>query len=751
MNNHVKRAAEFLHKSYEMTLEYFKDTQSYLNPCPPYNVISREIRDQLGEVSEAELAAIISKRYNKYKFVPDKRANFLKEKISDEIYPTPTNKIIRKILDSNPELDTPDKILYHLIKSFYGFVHISQKKFYQNVQDLIYPHVYIKEISKTKQRFSGLDSPEQLANKISEIYSKYYLKSFLLEIQSNLYPVINFDEIITYIESHPGNGSSEDYIEAILEDDSLEYVSTEYKPLYEEVKENIYPDVTVTRITRARNECEGEESVSKLTDRITEEDLGYIRIEEKKIFEKTQEYIYPSLKIKIFDEFRRIYNDNIQPDQLSKIICDAEREYVEKTLLSDIKDRLYPQMSGKLIYKAVKARNDLKSAREIAKFLSQIRFDCILVEDKPLYEDVKSLLYPEVSIKVFTKAQVNNLELDVALPLAEKIAKDFKKYFLYHLLDKTQHFLVPAPPIDEIYQFAVKHSVVNEPRKLAYLIGKKKKSITYFSNRELDFCKQTQGRIYPEIKLTFILQLLKSNEVKTPRELTNLIINQYPDNYILADQLDICKDAQALVYPSPKLTDIFQLEDNLEDFTPDELAGKMIERNPDSYLPQKVKDFCEEVQNNIYPKPELPFVFQEMDQSKEVSVQELVDKIVDQYGKFIPAEEESFCKETRDLIFPQPKLNNLYMLKDKSDVQTPKELAQIFISEREKYDFLKVVKLYQRIQYLIDPAPGMDLVRKYVEKYHYLTNADEVTQKIVDQNPQYSLLKEKYQKKGWYG
>jgi hypothetical protein len=749
---YIKRAASHLGVSEKEVRDYFKRVQQYLHPWPPFKIISSVILEAKNDVNPAHVAQRISEKHRKYKLTWDNKIARIRKEIEKIVFPSPSYQTIKNALASVVKEPSSVAIANKIIKESHEYISIEDRELFEDIHRLLFPSISVREISIFLENNPGLSEPEDIAEQIASQNKDYELKYILDRIKNQIYPEIRIKQIISYSESFLDEESIEDIVDKIIDDPDTEFVSANNRELIESAVNEIFPEIKVKTAAKYLKKSPEVSYSEDLIDLIYEHDDGCIRRDHAPVFKAVKSKVYPELLI---PDFKQIYESNpgFSAEELANLLCDQRERYELVSFVNSVKDRLHPEASDKVIYDVIQENTELKSIDEFTRLIADTFPELILVDDVGLFYKAKVKTYPEFDIQSFSKARRSLPDEKSPQVLAEWVISQSQKFFSLRLFRDAQDLIYPEPEVSRLYDFARLNKSIIDPDSLAFLYSKNNPAFEYFTRWEMNICKKTRSRLFPEPGLDFILDCLKRYSIEDPDSLADVIIEEYPKTYLPREEYENCLEIKKHIFPAPGLPDIYQFSKSAFRESAEGIAKEFVNTYANKFILSKDVSFCKQVQNLLYPEPELTFIFQEMEKVESDEAELVAKEILFNYpDQFIPESKKDFCEEVQDYISPDPPLPEIYLFMKDNHGFPPARIADIFIKKHQgKYFHFSELRKMNKIQSLLYPTISLKEIAEYFEKHPYLKHPEEFASLIAKKDPKYTLAKDKYKNMGWYG
>lgn len=604
--------------------------------------------------------------------------------------------------------------------SHLGIGEKSVRNYFEEVQQFLHPWPSFKIISRAILEGSRNDLPEQVAQRISENDRK-----FKLTWDKKITQVRN--ELKKYIVPLPSNHILKDALSSFdkkpripdlankIINESHDYISTKDRELYERIHEFLFPAISVREISKFLEKNPDLSEPEDIAEQIARQNKGY---ELKYILDRIKNQIYPEIRIKqIVDYSESFLDEELIEVIVDRIIHDPDTEFVDaekKELIENAVDEIYPVIKVETAAKLFKKFSDISSSEDLIDSICEHDDGFIRRDHTPLFEAIKSMIYPELSIPDFKRLIINYPDLS-AEELADLICDRGNRYFPISLINAVRERLYPRASTRVIYKGIQKNPGVETIGELSKLIANFNHELILAE--EVDLFQKVRSKTYPEINIIHFSKVRKIlPDEQNPSKLAEWVTNKWRKY----QDIRHLREAQGLIYPEPKIQRLYEFAKRKKSINdPDSLAFLFSKRSSDfSYFTRWEMKICKETRSRLHPEPGLDFI---LDCLKKYSFDDpsaLAEEIIENNPKtYLPREEYENCLGIKKHIFPGPELPEIYQFKKDSSRRTAESIAAEFVNTQADEFILSRDKSFCiQVQRLLYPEPGLTFIFQEMNK-----------------------------------
>lgn len=633
--------------------------------------------------------------------------------------PTPSFKLISIVLIEGNKDDSPDQVAQRISEKHRKYKLTWDKKIAQirkDIEKIVIPSPSNQAIKNALASYDKDPSPVVLAYKIiNDNYEYISIKDRELfkKIHQYLYPPISVREISQFLEKNPGFSDPEVIAEQIARHNK-EY---ELKYILDRIKSQIYPEIGIKQIVSYSETFLDEESIEGMVDRIINDpDTEFVRVDKKELVENAVDELFPEIKVETAAKYLKKFSDVSSSADLIDLIYEHDDGFIRRghaPLFKAAKSIVYPEL---LIpdFKRLYEDNPDLSAEELADLLCDQRERYVLVS---LVNSVKDRLHPQASDRVIYDVIQENTDLESIDELARVIAVWSSELILADDVDVFRKARAKTYPEFNNESFSkARRSLPDEenPQVLAeWLISHSRKFVS------LRLLRDAQDLIYPEPEVSRLYDFAKVNKsINDPDSLAFLYSKNHPAfEYFTRWEMNICKKTRSRLHPEPGLGFILECLKKYSIEDPVSLAEEIIKYNPKTYLPKKEYENCLEIKKHIFPAPGLPDIYQFKKSTFGGSAEGIAKKFVNTWAdKFILSKDVSFCKQVQRLLFPEPELTFTFQMKSKVESDDAELIAkEILLNNPDKFIPKNKKDFCEEVQDYIAPDPPLPEIYLFIK------------------------------------
>jgi hypothetical protein len=446
------------------------------------------------------------------------------KKINNLIYPKPSSLLIKRIMNDFPSLRNPIKFAELFVETYPQYIAIRDKPLYSRVDNHFISKLPVKVFSRIKKLHPDCYSDIEIINQIDKNHPDYILTIYKETIEK-IHPTPPVEIVRNFRIKNIHITKTQTLAEKFAEK-HLEYITKKEKTLFDEVDKLVYPDLSIRVYCKIQKKYPNITSPKKIALQISKIYNQYLLLSNALLI---KEYIYPNISIKKISDAKKEANVHFSPLELSKYITSQDENFILKTTIpyfKQVKNYIYPNLSVDTFCIGINQSGIDNQAKQLATYISKTNNDYIMISK---CDQIRELIYPTIKNKDILSVS-KFLPPDASIStIASNICKKNPHYL--HMNEKSLY-----EEVKQDYLPTLKITEFSSLNEIFHGIEWMKEKV--YLQKKYKFFKSVQDFLYPKPLFKDIHEQMKNNPpIKQPRMIAKKLAESNEDYTFLSDVL----------------------------------------------------------------------------------------------------------------------------------------------------------------------------------------------------------------------